>query len=101
MKSLIAFLLVFSLSSSAFAQQPAPQPVPAPVCPPPALVIDYTALLKEIIEVQQEQLTIEKDTNVQVSSINKTFAQSMGELGAFVGKYIAPAIVAYIAAKKL
>ncbi len=101
MKMFVTLALVLSLASSAFAQQPAPQPGPQPPTCVAPLVIDYTSLLKEIVETQQEQLVIEKDTNAQVSSINKTFAQTMGQVGAFVGKYVAPAIVAYIAAKKL
>lgn len=75
---------------------------------PPSLQIDYTAALKQLIDSQnqlvsatQALLAVEKDTNTQVTSMNKTFAQTLGAVGVFTAKYIAPAIVAYLAGKKV
>ncbi len=80
--------------------------VPAPALLPTAP--DYTALLQSILtstklllDVQAQQLALEKDTNAQVSLVHQTFSQQLADVGVFVGKYIAPAIIAYLAGKKL
>lgn len=82
-----------------------PPPVtPPPVVPPPApppSALDYTELLKQIIAAQQAQLALEQSTNLQVSQLNKSFGETIGRAMAFVGKYIAPAVAAFIAARKL
>ncbi len=84
-----------------------PPSVPPPVVPAP-IVVDYTATLQQILaaeqlllQTQQQLLSVEKDTNTHVTTMDKTIGQTLGSIGTFVGKYIAPAVAAWIAAKKL
>jgi hypothetical protein len=91
---------------------PAPTPVPTPTPVPPS---DLSSLVEKVISIQntqtdildqvvglvQQQIVLEKDTNTHVVNIDKTFAQTMGAVATFVGKYISPAVLAWIAAKKL
>lgn len=77
---------------------PVPTPVPAPVpAPQPPLNLDLGPVLAKLDQI----IEVEKDTNAQVVSMNRTVAQTLGAFMTFVGKYIAPAVTAYIAAKKL
>lgn len=75
-------------------------------CTPTGTPPDYSKLLQAILDSenlllksQQSLLVVSKDTDQQVTSMNKTFAQTLGTVGMFVGKYIAPAIVSFLAAK--
>lgn len=86
---------------------PAPAPQPAPV-PAPQVGTDYSDLLRQILDSQQRLLdsqtsllAISKDTNEHVVNIDHTFAQTVGALSKFLGKYVAPAIGGFIAARKL
>lgn len=88
---------------------PVPTPTPSPV-PPPIIIggTDYTRLLEQILQsqdrlltAQQELLVVAKDTNTHVVNIDRTFAQTMGAVGIFVSKYIAPAITGFVIAKKV
>lgn len=86
---------------------PTPTPVPTPVPTPAPPLTDYTGLLERILESQAQLLestnsliVISKDTNTHVVNIDRTFGQTMGAIGAFVGKYIAPAIGGFLIAKK-
>jgi hypothetical protein len=128
MRTVIAAVLSLSLASAAYGQEPAPPgPATIPILlqlkiepsasspqPPailaPAVVLppDYTALLQSILastkllaDVQAQQLALERDTNSQLTAINKTWVQNLGDFGTWCAKYIAPAVLAYIAAKKL
>lgn len=92
------------------APAPAPTPVPVPpVVPPPVVVgMDYTAILERILESQQQLLTsqaalldVSKNTNEHVVSMDRTLSQTLGSVGAFLGKYVAPAVAGYITAKQL
>lgn len=78
-----------------------PPPVPPPAQPPSTAGLDYTEQLRQILAAQQAQLVLEQNTNAQVSQLNKSFGETIGRAMAFVGKYIAPAVAAFIAAKKL
>jgi hypothetical protein len=83
---------------------PVPVPVPVPVPMPPSPVPtdpNYTALLQQIVNLQQQILGIEQNTNTQVTAMNKTLAQTLGQAAAFVSKYVLPAVTAYLAGKKL
>lgn len=90
---------------------PTPVPVPTPVPQPvPSPVVDgaIVPLLERIIALQQSQLnailiidTTTKDTNQHVINIDRTFAQTVGALSKFLGKYVAPALGGFIAARKL
>lgn len=119
MKSGLVCLAVVLSAACVTAQEPTKTPAEtlaaieqliaqSPPVPPRTLIIDYTALLQKILEAQQQLLSaqaqlilIEKNTNGQVAQINKTFGQTMARAGVWFGKYVAPAVVAYIAAKKL
>lgn len=95
------------------APAPAPTPVPVPVPSPGPILptIDYTPLLQQILESQQSLLSAQqdllastkdiavvvKDTNTHVVNIDRTLGQKLLDLSAFVGKYIAPAAVAWLA----
>lgn len=86
---------------------PAPTPSPAPV-PVPSPSTDYTGLLQAILASQAQLLestsailVVAKDTNQHVVNIDRTFAQTMGTVMTFVGKYVAPALGGFIAAKKI
>jgi hypothetical protein len=126
--TIVLVVVSLSLASAGYAQEPVPVPVqtipiilqlkiepvaqsPQPVANlPPAVAVlpDYTALLQSILtntkllaDVQAQQLVLEKDTNSQLTAINKTWVQSLGDFGTWCAKYVAPAVLAYIAAKKL
>lgn len=82
-------------------------PVP-PVVPPPVTGLDYTPLLERILDSQQQLLqaqtdllVVTKDTNAHVVSMDHTIGETIGNVSKFVGKYIAPAIGGFIAARKL
>ena len=82
-------------------------PPPDPALPTPAPSVDYSPLLQQILTSQQllieattELLVVSKNTNEHVINIDRTFAQTMGAVSKFASKYIAPAIVAFVAAKK-
>lgn len=86
-----------------------PQPSPVVTQPPAASgsIFDYTPLLQQILDSQNQLLQstsaileVSKDTNKHVVNIDRTFGQTMASVGAFVGKYIAPAIGAFVIAKK-
>lgn len=90
---------------------PVPTPTPAPLpdpAPPVTPGTNYTPLLERILESQAQLLdstnallVISKDTNTHVVNIDRTFAQTMGAVGAFVGKYIAPAVTGFLVARKV
>lgn len=70
--------------------------------------MDYTAILERILESQQQLLTsqaalldVSKNTNEHVVSMDRTLSQTLGSVGAFLGKYVAPAVAGYITAKQL
>lgn len=95
----------FQVAPPAPAPAPTPQPTPTPT-PPPAptatpapasLNLDITPILAKL----DQMLAVEKDTNDQVTTMNRTVGQTLGAVMMFVTKYIAPAVTAYIAAKKL
>lgn len=82
-----------------------PQPLPLP---PLTVSTDYTALLNRILDAQlqlldaqKQLLTVSQDTNKQVGEMNKTLGQTLGQVATFVGKYVGPAIAAFVAGKKL
>lgn len=86
---------------------PVPSPTPVPV-PNPSPSVDYSRLLERIIELQSTQLlridetlVVVKDTNVRVTNLDRTVAQTLGSISKFVGKYIAPAIGGYLLAHQL
>lgn len=86
---------------------PPPVVIPPPVVTPPPIVIDYSTVLQQILaserqllDAQQQLLVVAKDTNAQVTELNKSFAQTVGQAAAFIGKYIAPAVSAWLLAKK-
>jgi hypothetical protein len=87
---------------------PAPLPAPPvatgppPVTPTPSAptvpTVDLSTLQAQIAEI----LKTEQDTNAKVTHVDaevKTFAQQFGDVMAFVGKYIAPALAAWFTAK--
>jgi len=81
---------------------PTPTPVPTPIpvpYPVPTPGPDYSSLLQQILQTQTEILVVTRDTNAHIASIDKSFGETMGEVGKFVGKYIAPAVGAFILAK--
>ncbi len=126
MKILIAAVLSLSLASAGYTQEPVVQTIPitlqlkiepaasspqppvipalaAPVTPPP----DYTALLQSIlastqllVTVQAKQLAIEQDTNSQLTTINKTWVQTLGDFGKWAAAYIAPSVISILATLK-
>ena len=111
---IIAFTLAAVLTTQvAYAQAPTQTPdeqlaAIQKILAVQALPPDYTPLLKSILEAEKQLLesqsqliAVEKDTNKQVTQINKTFGQTMASVGVWVGKYVAPAIVTYLAARKL
>lgn len=75
---------------------PPPTPPPAPVAVAP-LNLDLTPILAKLDQI----VALETSTNTQVTAMNRTVGQTLGAVMTFVGKYIAPAVAAYIAAKKL
>lgn len=84
----------------------APPPVvtlpPPPVNPPPAVPLDVAAAVRAVLN--EELLPLERDTNAKATEIRAevhTFAQQFGAVMTFVGKYIAPPIVAWIAARQM
>lgn len=96
-----------------YTPPPAPQPIPTPLpvppvsLPPPSISTDYTRLLEQILQsqnmllsAQHDLLVVAQDTNAHVVNIDRTFAQTMGSVSKFVGKYIAPAIGGFLLAKK-
>lgn len=119
MRVLTVCVLLLSLVAPLHAQEPAttiavpisPSLLRQLLAPAPAVTlpaVDYTPLLQQILasqqqllEAQAQLLTVEKDTNLQVTAVGKTFGQTMGDVLAFAGKYILPAVGAWIAAKKL
>jgi hypothetical protein len=83
---------------------PAPQPAPLPsqpivISPAPAPL--NLQLTPELAATLNAILALEKDTNDQVTSMNRTVGQTLGAAMTFVSKYIAPAIGAYLLAKKV
>lgn len=87
---------------------PPPVIVPPPVQPPPVIqppappsAVDYTEQIRQIIAGQQALLALEQSTNAEVAQLNKSFTETLGKVMAFVGKYIAPPIVAFIAARQM
>lgn len=86
-----------------------PLPASAVVTPPAAAVTppDYTALLqsilastKTLLDVQTQQLALEKDTNAQLTAINKTWVQNLSAFGTWCAKYVAPAAISMLATLK-
>lgn len=92
---------------------PAPTPVPVPSPSPtpnpgPITSGDYTAVLQEILAaekallVSQDQLLIvAKDTNSQVSEMNRTLGDTIKSISTFLAKYVAPAVSGWLIAKKI
>lgn len=105
-KVLLPIILLLSITGNTFAQTIVPAPVapPAVSCSAPnysPLLQSILASQKQLLDTQTQLLTVEKNTNTQVTLMNKTFGQTMGSIGVWVSKYVAPAVVAYLAAKKL
>lgn len=88
---------------------PPPVVVPPPVVAPPVVPgFNYSVILQQLLDSQQlllqtqrDLLTVSKDTNAQVTELNRSFGQTIGAASKFVSKYIAPAIAAYFVGKKL
>lgn len=89
-------------------------PLPPIALPPPVVVTPPTSspeivsLLQQIIGLQQSQLDViqrvdqtTKDTNEHVISMDRTLKQTLGNIGTFVGKYIAPAIGGWLVARQM
>lgn len=78
---------------------------PAPTSPPPPIVLpsnaELVALVQRILEQQAQALAVAKDTNEHVVSMDRTVSQTLGFVGKFLAKYVAPAIGGYIVAKQL
>lgn len=92
---------------------PVPVPVPVPPvvgapAPSPIAGKDYSELLQRILESQvalldtgNKILIVSQDTNVRVTNLDRTLSQTLGSVGKFVGKYVAPAIAGFITARQL
>jgi len=82
----------------------APTVVP-PVSPPPVIVspLDLSSVVARldlITSTQMQQLAVERDTNGQVHELNSSVGQTFKDITTFAAKYIAPAVAAWLAAKK-
>lgn len=85
-----------------------PPPVfvpPTPPAQPPPIVLpsnaELIALIEHILDNQQQALVVAKDTNARVASMDRTLTQTLGSVGKFLGKYVAPAIGGYLMAIQL
>jgi hypothetical protein len=78
-------------------------PPPVVVAPPPVAVpLDLAAAVRAVLN--EELLPLERDTNTKTTEVRaevKSFGQQFASVMAFVGKYIAPAVTAWIAAHQL
>lgn len=91
------------------ASAPPPVYVPPPVIvPPPTPSVDYSTLLQQILELQRLQLekadanlTIAKDTNAHVVSMDRTLTQTLGSFSKFAAKYIGPALATWYVTKQM
>lgn len=77
---------------------PVPSPTPAPL--PSTDLAPVLTALNTLINVQAQQLAIEKDTNAQVADLNRSVGQTVKNISVFVSKYIAPAVAAWVLARK-
>jgi hypothetical protein len=84
-----------------------PSPAPSPAGAGP-VAIDYTPLLQQVLAAQQQLLmsqrqllSVAQETNAHVVHIDRTVAQTVGRAAAFLGKYVSPAVLAWMAAKQL
>lgn len=80
---------------------PPPPVVVVPPSPPVTPGLDYTEQLRQIVAAQQAELALAQDTNAQVRQLNKSFTETLGAAMAFIGKYILPAIAAFVAGRML
>ena len=84
------------------AQQPVAQTLqPVPLAPPVDVQKAILDAVTQLLATQQSLLTVSRDTNAQVAAINNTWTSTLADVGIFVGKYIAPAVLSWLAAKKL
>lgn len=104
----------FSTATPTEPQPAPPVPAPTPVIPPPAplpstsIAVDYTGLLQQILasqaqllDAQRDLLAVSRDTNAKVTNLDSNVGAVIKSISTFVGKYILPAVGAWVAAKKL
>lgn len=96
---------VYEFASALPEVPPAPVVVPVvpavPVQAPAPLAIDYTALLRQILDSQQQLLVVAKDTQQQLAQVNKTVGQVVGPVAEFLAKYVAPAVTTFLVTRRL
>lgn len=90
-------------------------PPQTPPPPPPPTGIDYSHALQELLDsqhaladsqhaladAQQQLLALTTSIDAHVTNMDRTVAQTLGSIGKFAAKYLAPAIAGYIAAVQL
>jgi hypothetical protein len=100
-----------------FGEAPAPAPVPPPPPPPPVfvppappvppvpvVVAPAPGVPGDLLEQVRRLVELEADTNAKVTRIDaqvRTFADQFGSVMMWIGKYVAPAIGAWVLARQM
>lgn len=94
----VAISMVLTLSTSVFAQGPCVCPLP-PLTQPAVDLTHVEAVLQEILNEEKAIHVNTASISKNTAALNHTIGQSIASVGTFVGKYIAPAVLSWLAAK--